>query len=259
MQPTTLNKVVSLFLIGGICVLGIAVIAWRHFGPLTPSKQLTELLKLAGSNALAVIGGLLVISLAAVCGTICESLTDATIRRLVKRVSRSKKWCFRFGQAGVFKDHRFWRAEFRRALSADRTYRSFPYNRNIHGLAVGILYGSKQGESIAWGESHYSTYIMSSNLTLLSGILFLYVLFITVIGWCTLASGIIWTLVALVSFCALFALSLDRYLYSYLVAMRQSVVAFLQSKAAGNQTSGAQAHNTGLNRTDTALSHGPAG
>jgi hypothetical protein len=122
-----------------------------------------------------------------------------------------------------------------------------------------MLYSSKQGESIAWGESHYSTYVMSSNLTLLSGMFFLYVFSITVSGWCTLTSGIIWTLAALASFCALFALSLDRYLYSYLVAMRQSVVALLQSKAAGNQTSGAQAHNTDLNRTDTALSHGPAG
>jgi hypothetical protein len=129
----------------------------------------------------------------------------------------------------------------------------------MHGLAVGILYGSKQGESIAWGESHYSTYVMSSNLTFLSGIFLLYVLFITLIGWCTLASGIIWGLVALASFCALFAFSLDRYLYSYLVAMRQSVMALLQNRAAGNQTSGAQAHNPGLNRTEAALSRGPAG
>jgi hypothetical protein len=259
MQPTTLNKVVSLFLIGGICVIGIALIAWRHFGPLTPSKELEALLKLTGSNTLAVIGGLLVLSLAAVCGTVCESLTDVVIRPRVIRAAKSKKWCARLGQSGAFKYHRFWRTEFRRVVLADRTYRSFPYKRNIHGLAVGMLYSSKQGESIAWGESHYSTYVMSSNLALLSGMLFFYVLGLTVFGWCTLASGIIWIVASFALFCVLFALSLDRYLYSYQVAMRQSVVAFLQNRGAGNQASGAQAHNTGLNRTDTALSRSPAG
>ena len=101
-----------------------------------------------------------------------------------------------------------------------------------------MLYNSKQGESIAWGESHYSTYVMSSNLTLLSGMLFFYVLGLTVSGWCAVASGIIWILASLVLFYALFALSLDRYLYSYQVAMRQSVVALLQSRAAGNQAGG---------------------
>src|SRR4051812_31794201 len=126
MPPTILNKVVSLFLIGGICIIVIALIAWRHLGPLAPSKELEVLLKLAGSNTLAVIGGLLVISLAAVCGTVCESLTDLVIRYPIKRAAKSKKWCALLGQSGAFKYHRFWRTEFRRVVLADRTYRSFP-------------------------------------------------------------------------------------------------------------------------------------
>jgi hypothetical protein len=230
MQPTILNKVVSLFLIGGISVLGVSAVAWRHLGPFKPSDQLKMLLGLAGGNTLAVIGGLLAISLTAVLGTACESLTDIIIRPLVKRAAKSERWCARLRQAGSFRYHQFWLDAFREVVSSDPTYKKMPCEGNIHGWAVGILYGSKQAESIAWGESHYSTYVMASNLALLSGFLAFYVVLLVVRGWCTLWSGIAWTLIAFGLFYMFLSLSLDRYLYSYQVAMRQSVVALLQNR-----------------------------
>ncbi len=230
MQPTILNKVVSLFLIGGISALGLLALVWRHFGPLVPPTDLTALLQLVGGNALAVIGGLLTISLAAVCGTACESLTDILIRPLVKAAAKSQLWSELLRQAGTFEYHRFWSDEFTRVLSSDPTYRDMHYKENLHGVAVGILYGSKQPESISWGESHYATYVMASNLALLSGGLFIYVLYLIKSDWCTLESGRAWLVIAFVLFYMFLSLSLDRYLYSYQTAMRQAVVALRQSR-----------------------------
>jgi hypothetical protein len=176
MHPTTLNKVVSLFLVGGIVVLGITTFAWRHFGPFKVSTELRSVLEALGDNTLAVVGGLLAISLAAVFGAACESLANLTVRLLIKRVARSQEWSRRLGQLGTFEYHRFWLGQFTRVVLVSETYKYFPKGENDHGIAVGILYASKQAESIAWAESHYSTYVMSSNLTLLAGILLLYVL-----------------------------------------------------------------------------------
>src|SRR3954462_5686217 len=79
---------------------------------------------------------------------------------LLREYQKARNGVSDLGKLAPSKIINFWRSQFRRALLSDRVYRGFPYYKNMHGLAVGILYGSKQGESIAWGESHYSTYVM---------------------------------------------------------------------------------------------------
>lgn len=232
MQLTTLNKVVSLFLTGGLVILGLSAMAWRHFALrelLTTSLTLPKSLE----APLAVIGGLLLISLAAAGGAACESLTDLTVRRLIKRAGDSEKWSSRLWQSKAFGYHEFWQEQFCQAVMRHEGFRKFPIDTNARGFAVGILYGSKQSEAIIWAETHYSTYVMVSNLTLLSASLFLYVTGLLLSGWCTWRSGISWIAISVGLALVFSSLALDRYLYSYQVAFRQSVVMLTETHKAG--------------------------
>jgi len=79
MQPTTLNKVVSLFLVGGLVVIGVATLLLKHLGTIELPEGLKELAEAGGEGFFAVVGGPLLLPVAAVAGAVCEGLTDSTI------------------------------------------------------------------------------------------------------------------------------------------------------------------------------------
>jgi hypothetical protein len=112
-------------------------------------------------------------------------------------------------------------------------FRGFPIASNARGFAVGILYGSKQGEAILWAETHYSTFVMASNLALLSLLSFLYVAILLICNWCTLLSGFSWLAISAGLIFVFSSLALDRYLYAYQVAFRQAMVMLTEERKAG--------------------------
>lgn len=121
MQLTTLNKVVSLFLVGGLVLLGGLCLGWRQLDTaFAASGRLSEFLVSKGTPLLVVAGALFLLSLAAAIGTACEILTALTVRRLLRK-SRSNRWLAAcFAQAKAFDNLMRWK-EFFRSAAKDRS------------------------------------------------------------------------------------------------------------------------------------------
>ena len=107
MQPTTLNKIVSLFLVGGLIVLGLAYLVLSNGWKITLPDALQTLFVGGGAGFYAVLGGLLLLPLAALLGVVCEAFTDILIRNFVS-------WCYDrklvagfFLQGRALKDYNF--------------------------------------------------------------------------------------------------------------------------------------------------------
>jgi hypothetical protein len=254
MQPTTLNKVVSLFLVGGVVLLLSGCILWNLNGPLTISHEVMDALRQAGPAFIAVVGGLALASSAALLGLVCEAITDMTTRRLIKRAAESEKIAGFFLQKEILVGHDRWRVIFKSALEGDKQLGSFLSGGQDHSAATGIFYMSAPDSSIAWADSHYATYVLCSNLAFVSAILAIHILvagFGGLYSWPTVAACMLF-LIPL--FYAFLSLGLDRYLYTYLFTFRHSGLTLLAK--AGEQKPekmGDKAHNTDLNRSDTAL------
>jgi hypothetical protein len=135
------------------------------------------------------------------------------------------------GQSKVAVSHNFWRDQFQKAAKQSTALEGFPLDEGrLHGLAVGLMYDSEQEESISWGTSHYSTYILVSNFAFLAIVAEVYFLISGFSGWTDWRS-VGWATIALAFvFYPCLSLSLDRYLYSYEVAFRQAAIELLREK-----------------------------
>jgi len=232
MQPTTLNKVVSLFLVGGLVVIGLMAILLQHLDTIELPQGLRDLAEAGGEGFFAVIGGLLLLPIAAVAGAVCEGLTDSTIRRLVKWMTKRRVLVKFLCQGKILEAHDFWKARFRDAVKKTESLREFPDHDHDHGLAVGLLYHQSSEQAITWAESHYSTYVLVSNFAFLALVAQLYLLAAGIFGWLQWPS-IGWASLAVVAVLySSLGLSLDRYLYSYQVALRQAAVSLLMGSDA---------------------------
>jgi hypothetical protein len=227
MQPTTLNKIVSLFLVGGLAMIGAAAVLLRHAATIELPYGLRGLAEVGGEGFLAVISGLLLLPIASVAGAVCEGLTAPTIRRLIRWVAK-REYLVRFlCQGKVLEAHNFWKDQFRRSIRGIGALRDFPDFDSDHGLAVGILYYKGQGQAITWTESHYSTYVLASNFAFLALLTQCYLVLSGIFGWMQWP-GAGWASLGVVAVLyASLSLSLDCYLFSYQFALRQATVSLL--------------------------------
>ena len=231
MQPTSLNKIVSLFLSGSLLLLGIAYVLLEH-APTKLSAELRKLPATGGDGFFAVVGALLLLPLIALAGAVCESLTDICIRRFIKWIAPGAFWNAILFQRNLKKTHDFWLVPFLTAAKESNFLAGLPVDENPHGVAVGLLYDNRQEEAVIWAESHYSTYILVSSfafLALTGEFYLVWRLSFNVLAW----SQFLWaTLVVGLVFYSCLSLALDRYSYSYQVALRQAVISLLKQKKA---------------------------
>jgi hypothetical protein len=227
MQPTTLNKIVSLFLVGGLAMIGAVALFLRHVGTIELPHGLRDLAEAGGEGFLAVISGLLLLPIASVAGAVCEGLTAPTIRRLIRWVAK-KEYLVKFlCQGKVLEAHNFWKDQFRKSIREVGALRDFPEFDSDHGLAVGILYHKGQEQAITWTESHYSTYVLASNFAFLALLAQCYLVASGIFGWMHW-QGAGWASLGVVAVLySSLSLSLDCYLFSYQFALRQVTVSLL--------------------------------
>ncbi|HBL30230.1 MAG TPA: hypothetical protein DD490_25640 [Acidobacteria bacterium] len=137
-----------------------------------------------------------------------------------------------FCQSKVYGSHGFWKARFSEVTQETIWLRNLPDFGNDHGLAVAILYCKDREPAITWAESHYATYILVSNFAFLALAAQIYLLVAGFRGWFEWP-GIGWASLAVVTVLySTLGLALDRYLYTYQVAMRQATVLLLMDPVA---------------------------
>lgn len=231
MQPTTLNKVISLFLIGGLVLLVLAFVVWDVSGPLRLSREMADLMKQAGPALLAVIGGLLVVSLATVLGVACEALTDLTVRRALKEIGRRPSVAAFFGQGNLLAEHDYWRDAFNSTVWGNDKLRMPLAGYKEHSLAVAVFYRSAPAQAIEWVQSHYATYILATNLAFLSLAAEVYVVVGAFSGLYQWVTVFVVTCVLVILSYAFVSHALDRYLYSYQFPMRHGAIALLMEES----------------------------
>ncbi|HEX3532014.1 MAG TPA: hypothetical protein VH988_33565 [Thermoanaerobaculia bacterium] len=219
MQPTTLNKIVSLFLVGGLVIFGIGAILLHQFGVDRLTDAIEPLAGEGGKTLFVVVSGILLLPVAAFAGAVSEGLTAMIIREPIRWIVR-KNWALVFlRQTHAAKSYSFWKERFAEVAAASETLSGFPLGVNDRGIAVGLLYDKKLDSAIQWAESHYSMYVLASNFAFLSVIATVYLLLTGT--WPNKAWSI---LTAAGMLYALLGVSIDRYLYSYEVALRQGTL-----------------------------------
>ena len=115
MQLSTLNKVVSLFLVGSVSLLLGAMLNPEKLQAAIARGADAGLYEGRAAALLLVVGALIFFGLSAWVGAIVESLTDLTIRRLLKS-SASHRWIAAwFRQEKIYKTFSFWRKESQEA------------------------------------------------------------------------------------------------------------------------------------------------
>jgi hypothetical protein len=245
-QVSTLNKIVSIFLVGGLTLLASVCILWNHFGPFTLSNNLVTLLTACGDGLLAIAGGLLFISLAALAGTVTEALTDATTRKLIERASGRKWLAALFMQSEMFEARRFWKERFEIVASQEDLFSGFPLDTHGPALAAGVFYETAQEENLHWLESHYATFLVLTNLGFLTALGGVYVLALSFAGGVSILGVLLSTLSLLLLFWVFGSFALDRYLFTYIFALRQATVAtILMRDLESGRSTGGSAHNPG--------------
>jgi hypothetical protein len=260
-QPTNLNKAVSLFLIGGVVLLIIGFVSL----PTLDLGKLAELLKIlgdkGGSNLLAVVGGLLVLSASVVGGALSEAVADLTLRALLRRFSENRALAGLLLQKSVLKSYRSWKKYFHEVVAADQRFAHVRAKVRERGLASGIMYASGNAEIINSTQSDYSTFLMVSNLACLSLILEIYVPCAACNHLYSWHTALCCTPLLIAFAYALTSMALHRYLYSYHVSFRHASMAILWDQAAASRgchaSPVAEAPNPGGSVPPAALAPGP--
>jgi len=197
---------------------------------------------------LTVVGSLLIVSLAAVLGLVCEAFTDLTVRRFLKYAAKKDGLVSFFRQRELLEDHNRWQAMFNQALAKNKEVQ-----RALLGAecgeprsAGGFFYVTAKDSSIAWLDSHYATYYLASNLAFLAAIFQCYILVAAALqtySWHAIAVS---TAILVAFFYAFCSLGIDRYLYSYMFIFRHSGLTLLiRVEDPKSQGKSEKPHNTG--------------
>ncbi|OIP35773.1 MAG: hypothetical protein COZ68_02880 [Deltaproteobacteria bacterium CG_4_8_14_3_um_filter_43_13] len=230
MPVSTLNKTIALFLVGILGVAWVVILAWKPLAAFIAAYP--ELSSPAGSVAL----GSLSLALAAFVGSIIEGLTDVTVRRLVQAAARRERWARFLGQSRVHASSKYWENEFQQLATKQHLFESAlerDFTSRAH-VANGIFHAHASNHHIEWVISHYSTYYLVSCYLFVLGLFGLLVPQLIVF---LPEPRLIWTLgvlvALLVSAYALFALAVDRYLYSFQALFRFAAFWLSETRVAG--------------------------
>jgi len=231
-QLNTLNRVISLFLIGGFVVVLSAVLLREEiakkvdpFFARAPSRRGLE--PMAG--VLLTVG---LLSATALAGAIVDALGNLTVRRFITKIlSKDRFLAGLFWCAGEFDEYESWRKTFEAALENNRKHESLVGKPGMmKPLSAGIFFRTADKEHVEWLVQHHSMYHLTADFVviLLIGAVLAFVG--AIVGAVRVAWQLDLFLLALT--CAsvaaaylLMTFALDHFLYSYQLTFRNAYLA----------------------------------
>jgi hypothetical protein len=224
MQLTTLNKVVSLFLVGGLVLLAVIFL----FGP-----DLDHIYIFSESKAqalLVLVGALSLLALAAAVGAVVDTLASLTLGHWLRKCITHKQLAVCFGQRHSFDDFDSWRKCFGTLIETREPIKTLVPAIRGHELSLGsaIFFKTSSQGLISWAEGHYAAYLYATNLAFLS-LLTPIVLFAS--GRAQQLSG--WALGSYITLSiglglVFSSMAIDKYLYTHEVSFRQASLVLLE-------------------------------
>ena len=213
MQLNTLNRVIALFLIGGLVIVVAAGALEKQIRPILAVYSKMDLGPSAG-----VFLAVALLSLTALAGTVIDALGKITVRRLIgKLLARRRFLAGLFLCAGEFDKQDRWRMTFKEALDGDPRFNALAQRDDmIKALSAGFFFRTAEKEHSEWLVQHHSMYHLSANFV---------IILIACVVW-SFRAGLPY--VAFSSILAAYLLTsfaLDNYLYTYQLSFRNAYLA----------------------------------
>lgn len=225
MQPTTLNKIVALFLVGSLSLLFCFLINWDILCPVLYQEDSSSDPPL--SPAIAVLAAFFLLPASALLGATVDGLAALTIRRLI-RLSRKKRGvAFLFGKSGDYDLLIAWHDKYKEALEASRAYSTFLEQDPdlVYSVGPGQLFRTAKADHLEWVTRHYATFLLSYNFAFVVGLATIIAPFKLLDNPFTLNQLVVLILFGVVMFYGLCSLAVDRYLYAFHASFRNGWMA----------------------------------
>lgn len=218
MPFTSLNKVVTLFLVGSLALGWVVVVWWAAF------LNLLRQLEGAPGSAMAVASAVF-IALAGAAGVVIDGLADIVVRKPLKWVARRRNAARLFWQTSLFDSMDSWRLWLESAsqwhASGRPAAKDLPHpEARSFQLAAGLFQQHASQHHFEWVISHYSTYYLATSSSLVLALSCIIPIRWSLLGSLSVADAA-WLLVAItVLLYASLSLAVDRYLYTYVASFR---------------------------------------
>lgn len=214
MQLNTLNRVISLFLIGGFVVVLTAVSFRKEIGEFLVQHPFGPVWGPMAGVFLAV--GLL--SVTALAGAIVDALGNLTVRRFIRKVlARNRFTAGMFLCAGEFKEQGRWKETFEAALQDNPKHKSLAAKEEmIKPLSAGMFFRTAEKEHAEWLIQHHSMYNLSADFVVI-------LIAVAIFAWFRELPGVAYGCLGGAYLLTTFAL--DNYLYTYQLSFRNAYLA----------------------------------
>jgi len=224
MPITSINKVVSMFLVGGLALV--------FFGVINAERLLSASLRFFGSGngegyswAGLILLTVVASPLAAFLGLLVDGTSHLTTYRLVKWIAARESRAAAVGQGEDFRDLESWRRAFRRA--AEKLGKDSMLPDTGAPYATGLLFKTGSSEVVNWAIGHYATHLMSSNFATVVIVSYLYTL-LPISGMSIdMSTRMMMTIGTLGALYILVSASTGARLYSYSMAYRHATIELL--------------------------------
>jgi hypothetical protein len=234
-QINTLNRIISLFLVGGLALLALVFFREGQIRAILSGNAISP----GSGPAMAIVLTVGLLSLTALVGAIVDALGNLTVRRLIRGIlSRKLLFARAFFGTAEFREFNQWRRVFREALNASQRHQTLSGREElVDSFAASLFFDTAEGGHSEWFTQHHSIYYLASNFVVVLSLSALYASVYNtyaVAGW-SLAGAYLLTTFAL-----------DKYLYTYQMAFRSAYLALGKELGSNLEYS---APNTGLKRT----------
>jgi uncharacterized membrane protein YraQ (UPF0718 family) len=213
-QLNTLNRVIALFLIGGLVTVLAATALEKQILP-----TLERYSKMGLGPSAGIFLAVALLSITALAGSVTDALGNITVRRLISRALAKRRLLAVLFFCGVdFDAQDSWRTAFKDALDGDTRFKaSVQKDEMIKALSAGFFFRTAEKEHTEWLVQHHSMYHLSANFVII--LIACAIWSFLHAGFCYLAFGSILGAYLLTSF------ALDNYLYTYQLSFRNAYLA----------------------------------
>ncbi len=213
MPITTLNKVIALFLVGGVVILLVLFLHWNQIPFLTKAASDARSTPHSGkdsapakeanagagkpSSASAdkeapepprveesgfwVLLAVLILPLSALLGGVVEGLSHVTLVILLRKARECDLIAKIFGHARTKEGLDTWLKRLQNTLAQDRNYEWFnavatkDRPRTMRSTAAGVFLQTATENNFEWLVQHYATHVLASDLAFIMGLTVIYV------------------------------------------------------------------------------------
>lgn len=212
MQVNTLNRIISLFLKGGLLLVAVSFFFVDDIRRFSCRHGLDQEWSAASGVLLAV--GLL--SVTALAGTVLDALGNVTIRPFIRMIGDKKSRTYFFLCCREFDEQERWGVIFAAELRKSEKY-ALPLGIEslLKPFSAGLFFRTAQKDHIEWLVQHHSIYNLSAD-------------FVPVLLGCSVFSGQFgwwWPFILVGAAYLLTTFALDNYLYSYQLTFRNAYLA----------------------------------